>query len=173
MEILENRDEWFQDFEAHSLAHFHATGDIDWKLYHYSVNSELPEAPPLKLSDSKLLLVTSSGAYLHHSQEPFDAVNKLGDYQIRVFDPETPFEKIDYSHEHYDQSYVRQDAQVLLPLQHLKNLVATKVIGEIASEVVSFMGYQPDVSRVIDFTIPEVVSVAQENQVDGVFLVPS
>jgi hypothetical protein len=173
MEILENHDEWFQDFEAHWLAHFYAAGDIDWKLYHYSVNSEFPEAPPLKLSESKLLLVTSSGAYLHHSQEPFDAANKLGDYQIRKFDSETPFEKIDYSHEHYDQSYVRQDPQVLLPLQHLENLAVTRVIGKIAPEVVSFMGYQPNVSRVIDITIPEVVSLAQENQVDGVFLVPS
>jgi len=173
MEIIENRDQWFQDYSANLLKHYHVTGEIDWKCYHYSVNSEFPSAPPVVLSQARILLVTSSGAYLPDSQKPFDAANKLGDYQIRIFDPMTPFEKIDYVHEHYDQSYVRQDPQVLLPLRHLENLVATNYIAGLAPEVVSFMGYQPDVTKIIDITIPEVISVAQENQVDAVFLVPS
>ncbi|MFC1550030.1 glycine/sarcosine/betaine reductase selenoprotein B family protein [Candidatus Neomarinimicrobiota bacterium] len=173
MEILEDRKEWLQDYTSNCLSHYHATGEIDWKRYHYSKNSDFPSALPVKLSQAQIMLVTSSGAYLPDSQEPFDAANKLGDYQVRVFDPMTPFEKIDYAHEHYDQSYVRKDPQVLLPLRHLEILVTTNYIASLTPKVVSFMGYQPDVTKIIDITIPEVISVAQENEVDAVFLVPS
>jgi hypothetical protein len=35
------------------------------------------------------------------------------------------------------------------------------------------MGYQPDVRRIIDETIPAIVAVAQELRVQVAFLVPS
>ena len=41
---------------------------------------------------------------------------------------------------------------MLLPLRHLADMVDEGVIGELTSSVISFMGYQPDITRVIDET---------------------
>jgi hypothetical protein len=39
--------------------------------------------------------------------------------------------------------------------------------------VISFMGYQPDVSRVLDETIPAILQVAKQEQAAMALLVPS
>jgi hypothetical protein len=41
-----------------------------------------------------------------------------------------------------------------LPLGRLAELAAEGAIGELATDVISFSGYQPDVTRVLDETIP-------------------
>ena len=51
---------------------------------------------------------------------------------------------------------------MLIPLGHLADLVARGTIGELATSVVSFMGYQPDATRVADETCPATVHAAQE-----------
>ena len=73
--------------------------------------------------------------------------------------------------DHYDHAAFHQDRQVLLPLRHLEDLVAEGMIGNLAASVVSSMGYQPDVARVVDETIPAVVHIAQAEQVQAAQLV--
>ena len=46
-------------------------------------------------------------------------------------------------------------------------------IGELAPSIVSFMGYQPDVTRVVDETMPAVVEAARAAEADAVLLVPA
>ena len=63
-----------------------------------------------------------------------------------------------------------EDAQVLVPLRHL----ATEgVIGEVAPQAVSFMGHQPDASRVVEELIPAIVLVAEVEQPHAALLVPA
>ena len=92
---------------------------------------------------------------------------------IRRFSIDTPFDAIAYAHTHYDHTAVNADPQVLLPLLHLKALVDDEVIGELAPDVISFMGYQPDIRPVLDETIPAIVTVCKEMAVDAALLVPS
>jgi hypothetical protein len=61
----------------------------------------------------------------------------------------------------------------LVPLRHLEDLVTEGVIGEMAPSVMSFMGYQPDVTRVIDELIPPILEVAQAEEVQAALLVPA
>jgi hypothetical protein len=173
MKILENRAAWEATFNAGWLAHFHATGETKWDLYNRPDNKEAPAGPGIDLSRSRLLLISSAGGYLRHSQEPFDAPDPLGDYTIRTFPVDTDPIAIAFAHDHYDQTAVNEDQQVLLPLAHLRDLVAEGVIGELASSVVNFMGYQPVITRVLDETIPAIVAVAKAERVDGALLVPS
>jgi D-proline reductase (dithiol) PrdB len=173
MEILENRAAWEATFNAGWLAHFHATGETKWDLYNRPDNKEAPTGPGIDLSRSRLLLISSAGGYLRHSQDPFDAPNPLGDYAIRTFPVDTDPAAIAFAHDHYDQTAVNEDQQVLLPLAHLRDLVAEGVIGELASSVVNFMGYQPVITGVLDETIPAILAVAKAQKVDGALLVPS
>lgn len=173
MAILEDRAEWQAAFNSGWLAHYHATGQLDWKQYPRPRNTQPVAGQGIDLRQSRLLMVTTAGAYVPERQAPFDAPNPLGDYSLRTFPIWTTFDKIDYAHEHYDQAAVRSDPQVLLPLNHLDYMVAEGKIGMLADDVVSFSGYQPDCGRVIDELIPAIIQEAHRQQVQCALLVPA
>ena len=172
MEIHENHDEWKTAFEAGWLAHFKQTGSPDWKAYTRPRNLTRIGGAGVELASSRLMLISSAGGYLRETQAPFDAANPLGDYTLRVFAPETPFDQLAFAHEHYNHAAVNDDPQVLLPLGHLRAMVAEGKIGALTS-VVSIMGFQPDVSRVLAETIPAVVLAARVAQARAALLVPA
>jgi hypothetical protein len=81
--------------------------------------------------------------------------------------------RLNYAHDHFDHTAVERDPQVLLPLLHLADRVQAGAIGRLAPEVISFMGYQPDATRVVDETIPAIVTAARRLEVDAALLVPA
>lgn len=173
MEILENREAWYQHYQEQWLRHYQATGETKWDLYQLPNNQQVPSGKGVDLSQSRLVLISSAGGYLAASQTPFDAENDLGDYTIRTFPTTTPPTAIAFAHTHYDHTDVNRDQQVLLPLGHLQDLAGEGVIGSLADEVISFMGYQPDATRVVDETIPATLAAAKELQAQAALLVPS
>jgi hypothetical protein len=173
MKILEDLKQWRAEFEQGWLAHHQNTGGFDWKLYNRPKNKAAPGGRGLDLSQSRLALIPSAGAYLQASQEPFDAENALGDYTVRLFPSSTPFEALAYAHTHYDHTAVNDDPQVLLPLRHLEDLVQEGVIGELAPSVISFSGYLPEVDRTIGELIPRIVEAAKAEEIDAALLVPA
>ncbi len=173
MEIVENLEQWKNDYERGWLAHRQANGQFNWDLYPKVKNRTAPTGPGIDLAKSRLALISSAGGYLPDSQEPFDAQHPLGDYSIRLFPAGTPFLALAYTHEHYDHTAVNEDPQVLLPLLLLKEKVAQGEVGELAPSVISFMGYQPDVGRVVNETVPAIVEAAQAEAVDAALIVPA
>ena len=173
MEIVENKDQWRTNFRAGWLAHLQDTGAIDWELYQRPKNSVAPAGPGIDLSTSRLMLISSAGGYLRETQQPFDAADPLGDYSIRVFPSSTPLDALAIAHDHYDHAAIDQDPQVLVPLRHLETLVGEGLIGELAPSAVSFMGYQPDVSRVVDEMVAAILQVVQAERVRAALLVPA
>ncbi len=171
--ILENRDEWLAAFRSGWLAHYQATGETDWGQYPRPNNRTAPAGEAVRLSESRLLLITSSGSYLRDGQQPFDADDDLGDYTIRTYPSNTPLEALAFAHGHYDHTAVEQDPQVLVPLGHLQDMAAAGEIGELAPTVISFMGYQPDLTRVVDELIPLIVEAARKDGAHAALLVPA
>lgn len=172
MEILEHRDAWYQTYRDGWLATYEQTGKPGWKQYKRPQNEEYPHGAGISLSHSRLMLITSAGGYLAASQTPYDDQSDLGDYTIRTFPVDTPLEALAFAHTHYDHTAVNRDPQVLVPLRHLQAMLADGRIGGLTS-VVSFMGYQPDATRVIDETIPLIVEAARRENADAALLVPS
>ncbi len=172
LSILEKPLEWLTDFHEGFLAHLEKTGELDWNKYVSPRNLLTPSGEGIQLADSRIMLITSSGAYLPESQEPFDQDNLLGDYSIRMIPTDTPFADIKYAHTHYDHKYVDEDPQVLLPIKHLEKMDEDGKIGSLTSEIVSFSGYQPNVIRIVKETIPAILKVAKENEVQAALLVP-
>jgi hypothetical protein len=174
MKILEDLAQWKTEYEQNWLAHYRATGEFDWKSYNRPKNSTAPAGPGLDLSNSRLALISSTGAYLRDSQEPFITdKSRLGDYTIRQFPSSTPFADLAFAHSSYDHAAVEEDSQVLLPLRHLEDLVQEGVIGELAPSVVSFCGFQPDVERTMTEMIPAILAAAKAEEVDAALLVPA
>ncbi|MFU8826632.1 MAG: glycine/sarcosine/betaine reductase selenoprotein B family protein [Brevefilum sp.] len=172
MPVLDQDFAWRETFRHGWLSHFHQTGKINWDLYVRPQNQTSIAGMGVDLKSSRLMLISSAGGYLPDSQQPFHADDPLGDYSIRVLPHDTALEHISYAHDHFDHTAVKLDPQVLLPLDHLREMVVNGEIGAL-SDVVSFMGYQPDVSRLIDETIPAIVDMAVSNEVNCALLVPA
>jgi hypothetical protein len=174
MKVLDDVAQWKATYEERWLSHYRKTGEMNWRIYNRPTNKEAPAGPGVELSTSRLLLITSSGAYLPESQEPFvTEKSALGDYTIREFPASTPPADLAFAHGFYDHAAVEEDPQVLVPLGHLNNLVSEGAIGELAPSVISFCGFQPDVVRTVEEFIPAVVSAAKVQEPDAAFLVPA
>jgi len=112
MDIVENLDAWGEAYESGWLADLEANGTPNYKIYQRAKNSAAPAGPGIDLTQSRLLFISSAGGYLRDSQEAYDAENVLGDYTIRRFAVNTPFDQIAYAHTHYDHTAVNADPQV-------------------------------------------------------------
>jgi hypothetical protein len=173
LEVFENPKQWLKSYQEGWLAHYEETGQFDWDRYVRPKNIHAPSGPSVDLAESRLMLVSSAGGYLTDGQVPFETSNPLGDYTIRTFQSNTPFESLSYAPSNYEHSFVESDPQVLLPLQHLQDMVAEGIIGELSPSVVSFCGCQPNVIRVVKELVPAILTVAQEEEVDAALLIPT
>jgi len=173
MDILENKEQWLAEFRDGWLAHLNKTGETKWDIYNRPTNSVAPAGPGINLAESRLVLITSAGSYLADTQEPFNAVDPLGDYTIRTYPTSTSFEALNYAHDHYNHVAVEKDPQVLIPLRHLEDMVAEGVIGEMAPTVISFHGYTPNSARFVDETIPVILEEVEKQQADAALLIPA
>ena len=171
MEILENKEEIAAAYQKFVASY--QDGKFDWIHYQYAKNTTSIPGKRIDLSKNRLAIISTAGGYLPESQEPFDTASPYGDYSIRTFPITTPLTAIAYSHEHYDHTAVNDDPQVLLPFQHLQTMVEEGAIGELAPSVINFMGYQPDLIRVVDELYPAILKVLKEEQVQAVLLVPA
>ena len=173
MEIAENLAEWNATFRSGWLAHLDATGTTDFKQYVRPRNVQGIPGPAIDLAQSRLLVISTAGGYLRGVQEPFDAASLYGDYTLRIFPAATPLDRLAFAHDHYDRRFVKDDPQVLLPLRHLEEMAAAGRIGDLAANVISYSGYQPDVGRVVDEVIPQVLEIAHKEQAQAALLVPA
>ncbi len=170
---LENQEAWSTRYREGWLKHHQDTGEFDWKLYEKPINTQSVAGGAVRLSQSRVMLISSAGGYLRDSQAPFDAPHPYGDYSIRVFPSSTPLDKIGIAHDHYDHQFVDADRQVLLPLRHLEDLACEGVIGSVSPNVINFMGYQPDAGRVVDELVPQIIAAIYAEKADAALLVPS
>ena len=171
--ILEDQVGWTHRYRAGWLKHHQDTGQFDWKLYEKPSNAQPIAGDAVKLSQSRVVLISSAGGYLRDSQAPFDAPHPYGDYSIRLFPTSTPPNQIAIAHDHYDHQFVDADRQVLLPLRHLEDLAREGVIGSVSPNVISFMGYLPDAGRVVDELVLHIIEAVYAEQADAALLVPS
>jgi hypothetical protein len=172
MEILERPLEWLREFQSGWLSHLEKTGEADWSLYTYPKNNLAPGSKGVILKTSRILLISTAGAYYPKFQRPFDCRHPLGDYSIRLIPVTTQLRKLVFSHPGVDQNLVQKDPQVLLPLEHLQKLAEDRYIGSLAPVFISLCGVQPHAIRVVKELIPNILRTAKENQVQAALIVP-
>lgn len=171
--ILENPMEWRKMFNNKWLSHFKNTGEINWRKYRRARNRKSISGLSISLSESKIMLISSAGAYLPEIQPPFDQHALLGDFSFRAIPSDTKFEDLKFSHTHYDHQFIDKDPQVLLPLRHMEDFANEGLIGELSPITISFSGYQPNAIRVVKELIPAILDLAKKHEIDGVLLVPA
>ena len=126
------------------------------------------------LSQSKLALISSAGLHLS-SQPPFDLALRGGDFSFRELPNTLDVRQLRISQRSsdFDQAGARKDANLVFPLERLRELVDRKEIAELNHRHFSFMGSISAPGRLLSDSAPQVAEMFREDGVDAVFLVPA
>ena len=136
---------------------------------------ELGETPwtPLSIpiNKAKFAVVTTGGFYVE-GQQPYetDGPEGQGDWSFRPIPKDTPRDRINVTHLHYDLSGPREDINCVFPLDRFVELEREGVIGELAEVNYSFMGYIQRQDLLMSETAPEVARRLKADGVDAVVL---
>lgn len=139
---------------------------------------EIPWTPLSKpLKDCTIAMVTSSGISLK-SDPPFDMEREKreplwGDRSYRIIPRGTTSQDIDVNHLHINTNWIKQDINVMLPMQRMEELERERVIGRLAPSSYSFYGFQWQSTEFLDTAIKPMSDKMREEGVDAVLLFPA
>lgn len=130
-------------------------------------------AKPAK--ESRFALITTGGYSIEGVHEPFTGLPDFGDAapQLHTIPLDVDRSKLGINHHGYDHRFAKQDINVNLPLDRLRELEAAGEIGAIAHDTEVLMGLVPNVAPLIKETIPALVEKFRGGAVDAALLVPS
>lgn len=126
---------------------------------------------PTDMRQARVLLIGSAGLFAP-GQQPFDAMNPLGDYTFRMVPADLDLASASLAHDHYDHAAADADRNAVFPLERLREMVDMREIGSLTDQHIAFMGYQPDYVTLIESFLPEVTTAAMEQGADLALLVP-
>ena len=140
---------------------------------------EMPWAPfEPRLAGAMIALLSSAGLHLEGVQPPFDLERERrdptwGDPSWRSIPAGVAAGELGMCHFHVNSADVLSDHNIALPTDRLAELAAEGVVGAVAPQHVSVMGYQ---ERSLDgwrsTTLPEVLDLLRGEAADGVVLAP-
>lgn len=139
---------------------------------------EIPWTPLTKpLSRMTFSLMTSAGISLK-TDPPFDMEREKrepfwGDPTHREIPRSTSQDRIDVNHLHIDTGFIKQDINVMLPIDRFADFEREALIGGLAPTCYSFYGYQHDFSVLMESTMPKVAAKMHAEGVDAVVLTPA
>jgi hypothetical protein len=174
-------------------------GDVDrlvehvhrWQIRAYT-GAELhpyedgPFTPPTKpLSESRLVLLTSSGHYVEgHDPEPLgvkdmtqkEAAERVGEFlraepRLSAVPIDTDRANLRVRHGGYDIRGAQADPNVAFPLERLVELWKEGVIGELAPYAYSFVGATSQ-RRLLKKSGPKWAKMLEQQRIDAALLVP-
>jgi D-proline reductase (dithiol) PrdB len=144
------------------------------KAYPWRRIDPVPWVPLKKpLKDSRVALVCSAGL-VQPGQDPFDDSIRGGDYSFREIPVNTDVATLMDTHRSdlYDHSGLRQDSNLVFPLDRLQEIAKTGRIGSLNRRHLSFMGSITAPNRLVKKTAPVAVRKLVEDGVDIALLVP-
>ena len=131
------------------------------------------------LAESSIAALSSAGIFLPDTQPSFDVEREKrepswGDPSWRAIPRDVSQDRIDAAHLHINTDHVKRDVGVALPLRALATLEADGVIGHLATENYSVMGYQEAGCQVWQSkTGPEIATRLKDAAVDALLLAPT
>jgi D-proline reductase (dithiol) PrdB len=141
-----------------------------------------PARPPVwtpfgkPLAAARVALISSAGI-ARHDQPPFDQEGERrnpwwGDPSHRVLPRGTSERDVRLWHMHIEPQYGEADLDCVLPLRRLEEAQQSGLIGSVAPNHYSFMGYLLDAEPFLTQTVPRIVAQMKTEAVDAALLVP-
>jgi D-proline reductase (dithiol) PrdB len=124
------------------------------------------------LSECRLGFVSTSGVQLKGSL-PFDVVHPIGDYTYRRVPSTTQPEELEIHQIKYPTSGANQDVNVVYPIQRLQEIAAKGVVGELATNFYSFIGYNMDAQHLRATLAEDLADAFEEEGADVVLAAPA
>lgn len=143
-----------------------------FKTYPFPAFEATPWAPiRTPLAATRLGVVTTAGVYRRGVDAPF-ADTEEGDPRIVELPADTALADLDVSHSHIPQELARADMNVVLPLDHLRDLVREGALGGLGRRVFSVVGYRTRAHDVAAETAPAIAAAMVADAVDFALVVP-
>ena len=139
------------------------------------VHTTTPFAPLKKpLAKCRISLLTTGGIHTKN-QKPFDMTDKRGDPSYRELPSAITLEQLTITHDYYNHADALADANLVLPIEPLRQLLKQGAIGSIGPRFFSFMGHTmgDHLKTLIQETAPEVASALISDGVEAAFLTPT
>ena len=136
---------------------------------------DAPHITPLKkpLSQAKIALITTAGLHLE-SDKPFSKVFMVSDCSYRKLPIDSPRDKFKISHtsNEFNRDGVKQDLNVVLPIDRVNELIDENALGSLAKNCYSFMGSLPKTGKLRKETAPALAKELKADAVDIALLTP-
>ncbi|MCG6534658.1 MAG: glycine/betaine/sarcosine/D-proline family reductase selenoprotein B [Syntrophales bacterium LBB04] len=143
----------------------------DQPPYQWTENDSAPWTPITKdLAKSKIVLISSSGAYLK-DQSPFNSIKN--DLTFREIPKEVDVRDLKISHDFYDHADAEKDINCVFPIERMRELEKEGFIGKLAEINFTFMGRIFRKTQLLNEMIPEIVAKLKQMNIDLAFLVPA
>jgi len=132
-----------------------------------------PAHRSVPLIECRVALVSSAGM-VAPGQTPYDPEVKGGDWSWREIPGDVEVASLTEHHDSkaFDHSGIDADRNMGMPLDRLHELASEGVIGEVAPRHVSVMGSIVAPGRFLRKTVPEIVEVLTDDEVDVALMVP-
>ena len=144
------------------------------RTYRWRRIDPVPWAPLGKpLRDCRVAIVSSAGFVLP-SQEPFDPGVRGGDPSFREIPADTDVSILVEMHrsESFDHADMRDDPNLVLPIDRMRELAERGRIGSVNRRHLSFMGGITEPGRLVEYTAPEAARRLVSDAVDAALLIP-
>jgi D-proline reductase (dithiol) PrdB len=144
-------------------------------MYAWRRNDPVPWTQPRKsLAESQVGLVVTPCDTMP-SQPPFDATPPDFDPTMRIVPSETDPRTLvnTYPGQAFDHAGLQEDANLLIPLDRLREMARDGEIGGLTPRTVSLCGHLPHPQRLIDETAPAIARILADDGADVALLVPA
>jgi D-proline reductase (dithiol) PrdB len=165
----EKYEAWIR--EARALLEAHQYG-VAFKTYPFPAFDQTPWTPfAIPLTTARLGVVTTAGLY-RRGIDPLFADTAEGDPRVLAFPSGVDVKALDVAHSHIPEDLVREDVNVVLPLDHLRSLVREGRLGALAPRIFSLVGYRTRADEVAQETAAAIAAAMAEDGVTLGLVVP-
>ncbi|MEJ7862023.1 MAG: glycine/sarcosine/betaine reductase selenoprotein B family protein [Pyrinomonadaceae bacterium] len=124
------------------------------------------------LSESRLTFVSTAGVQPKNSM-PFDTVHPVGDYTFRRVPSDSKVEDLEIHQLKYPTVGAKKDLNVIFPIERLQELAEEKIIGELAPNFFSFIGYNMDALKLEQTLAEDIADAVEAEKPDAAMLAPA
>ena len=124
------------------------------------------------LAESRLTFVSTAGVQPHGTL-PFDTSHPIGDYSFRHVPSDSKPADLEIHQLKYPTVGAEKDLNVIFPIERLQELAAEKIIGELAPNFYSFIGYNMDAERLEKTLAEDIADAVEAEKPDVVLLAPA
>lgn len=124
------------------------------------------------LAEARLAFVSSAGVQPSGTM-PFDVVHPVGDYSFRRVPSNSAPSDLEIHQIKYPTNGAGKDLNVIFPIERLQELAAEKVIGELAPNFFSFIGYNMNPEAFEETLAEDLADAVVADGADAVLLCPA